>query len=236
MGGESEIEFHPGELAALAGEPFIEIFGSRRHVLQRCRMAHPGERIVSCGDVSENVFFLCKGWAFRFLRVPDGGRQIFDFLLPGDIFSPTSVVDERFTFSVEALTEVQVGEVQRESLARQLMSPTLQSGWVRDFARHFRTTDELIVALGRRTAEDRVAHLIFQLTRRMWLRDLTREHRFPFPAKLGHIADAVGLTPESVCRVLGRFRRRGIFALSNGYLEILDFDELERVGSLRSGI
>ncbi|WP_454618306.1 Crp/Fnr family transcriptional regulator [Bradyrhizobium cenepequi] len=214
----------------------MEILGTPRRVLQRCRIALPGERIVSCGDVSENVLFLCKGWAFRFLRLPDGGRQIFDFLLPGDIFSPTSVIDERFTFSVEALTEVQVGEVRRESLARQLTSPTLQSGWVRDFARHFRTTDELIVALGRRTAEDRVAYLILQLTRRMWRRNLTREHRFAFPAKLGHIADAVGLTPECVCRMLGRFRRRGVFTLSNGYLEILDFDELERVGSLRSGI
>ena len=78
-------------------------------------VARPGERIVGCGDVSENVFFLRTGWAFRYMHLANGARQILDFLLPGDIFSAASVVDERFTFSVEALTEVQVGEVRRQS-------------------------------------------------------------------------------------------------------------------------
>jgi CRP-like cAMP-binding protein len=198
-------------------------------------VARPGERIVGCGDVSENVFFLRTGWAFRYMHLANGARQILDFLLPGDIFSAASVVDERFTFSVEALTEVQVGEVRRQSLAKQLtLSPALQSEWLRDLARQSRSADELIAVVGRGSAEVRVAHLLFQLARRISRSDLASEHGLPFPLKLVHMADAVGLTPECVCRMIGRFRRRGIVSLSNGCLEVLSFEELEQLGSLRA--
>jgi CRP/FNR family transcriptional regulator, anaerobic regulatory protein len=236
MGGEVEVKFEPIQVSDLRGEYPIEIFGARQRIRHRRSLARSGERIMSCGDTSENVFVLCHGWAFRFLLLPGGGRQILGFLLPGDIFFPASVTDKRFHFSVEALTEIQVGEISRQDLARQIgSSPVLRSRWLRDFARQARSADELIAAIGRGTAEARVAHLLLQLTRRTWRGELAGAHRFPFPPRLRHMADAVGLTPECVCRTLGHLRKRGIISLSDGYLEILSFEELEIVGSPQAG-
>jgi len=59
-----------------------------------------------------------------------------------------------------------------------------------------------------------------------------REQRYPFPLRQQHIADAVGLTPVHVSRVLSLFRERGLVVLSDGVLQVFNLPELERIGSL----
>src|SRR5665647_335875 len=71
---------------------------------QHHRTVPAGKQIATRNQVSEDVFLLCGGWGFRYLQLPDGRRQILNFLLPGDLFSTTSVFEERFRFSVNALT------------------------------------------------------------------------------------------------------------------------------------
>lgn len=53
-----------------------------------------------------DVFVLCGGWGIRFIQLPDGGRQILNFLLPGDLFSVSLVFEGRVHFSVKALTTI----------------------------------------------------------------------------------------------------------------------------------
>lgn len=200
------------------------------------RTATPGERIVSCGDASRDVFVICEGWGYRFSDLSNGRRQILGFLLPGDLFTVTSVFEQRFSFCVEALTEVQIAGFRRTEVKRQLASsPGLRAKWADSVAREARVADELLVVLGQCTAEQRVAYLILHLTRRMQAQGLANDHRYRFPLKQAHIADTLGITSECVCRVLGRFRKHGILALSGGYLEILDSAELKRIGSPRAG-
>ena len=200
------------------------------------RTANPGERIVGCDEASKDVFVLCKGWGYRFSVLSDGRRQILGFLLPGDLLAVTSVFEQRFSFSVEALTEVKIKGFRRTEVMRQLVSsPALRAKWADSVARQIRGTDELLIVLGQCTAEVRVAYLILHLTRRMQAQGLAIDHRYRFPLKQTHIADTLGITSECVCRVLGRLRKHGILALSGGYLEILDFAELERIASPRGG-
>jgi CRP-like cAMP-binding protein len=202
----------------------------------RRRTVKPGERIASCGTASDDVFFLCKGWAFRFVILPDGRRQIFNFLLPGDAFSAEAISEERLGSSVDALTKADVAAIpRREFKTRLAQNQALGTIWADNVSRQLRTSDQLLVVLGRCTAEQRVGYLILELTRRMRKLGLTRAHWLAFPPRLSHLADALGLTPECVCRIIGRFRKRGILGLSSGRLEILDVNALERVGSLRYG-
>jgi CRP/FNR family transcriptional regulator len=199
---------------------------------QHHRTANPGERIVSSDEVSEDVFLLCKGWGYRFFVLPNGRRQIFNFLLPGDLFPLTSISEERFSFSVDALTEVHILGFRRAEIKRRLaLNSSLRLKWTVGVAREARTADELLVVLGQRTAEERVGYLMLHLTRRMSALGLADKNRYRFPVKQAHIADMLGITSECVCRMLSRFRKRGILDLSNGYLDVLDFVELERIGS-----
>ena len=92
---------------------------------------------------------------------------------------------------------------------------------------------ELLTALGQRSAEERIAHLLLHMMPRIAAVNVIREQRYPFPLRQQHIADAVGLTPVHVSRVLSLFRDRRLVALSKGVLTVFNLPELERIGSLK---
>jgi CRP-like cAMP-binding protein len=87
--------------------------------------------------------------------------------------------------------------------------------------------------LGQRSAEERIAQLLLHLMQRIAARNVIREQRYPFPLRQQHIADAVGLTPVHVSRILSLFRERRLLELSEGFLKVINLPELERIGSLR---
>jgi CRP-like cAMP-binding protein len=50
-----------------------------------------GAYILSEGDTQKKIFFVLQGWGITYKSLKDGGRQILNFVLPGDIiglFSP----------------------------------------------------------------------------------------------------------------------------------------------------
>jgi CRP/FNR family transcriptional regulator, anaerobic regulatory protein len=201
---------------------------------QRFMAARAGEQIVARNQAYEDVFVLCAGWAFRYFQLSNGRRQILKFLLPGDMFSSVGAFEKSFHFSVKALTGVQVsGFARSEIRARCAASSGVQTALANSCIVDTRDTTELLTALGQRSAEERIAHLLLHLMQRISARNVIREQRYPFPLRQQHIADAVGLTPVHVSRVFSVFRDRYILAMSEGYLKVFDLPELERIGSLR---
>ena len=85
---------------------------------------------------------------------------------------------------------------------------------------------------GQRSAEERIAYLFLHLMQRIAARSVIREQRYPFPLRQQHIADAVGLTPVHMSRVVSLFRERGLVELSDGVLKVFNLPELQRIGSL----
>ncbi|TPQ43007.1 Crp/Fnr family transcriptional regulator [Bradyrhizobium guangdongense] len=197
------------------------------------RVVAAGKQIVAQDQTSPDVFVLCGGWGFRFLQLNDGRRQILNFLLPGDLFSVASVFEERFHFSVKALTAVQFSGMRRSEVQFRLAeSPAIVLALAKTCSVEAEASDEIIAMLGQCSAEERIAHLLLHLMRRVAKRNVIREQRYPLPLRQQHIADAVGLTAVHVSRILGSFRDRGIVELSNGVLKVADLAELERIGSL----
>ena len=200
---------------------------------QHHRTVPAGKQIATRNQASEDVFLLCGGWGFRFFQLPDGRRQILNFLLPGDLFSVTSVFEERFHFSVKALTEIQISGMRRaEVQARLRINPDLLKALAKSCIAETDAADRMQTALGQYSAEERIAYLLLHLTQRIAARSVIREQRYPFPLRQHHIADAVGLTPVHVSRVFSLFRDRGIAELSDGALRVFNVAELEHIGSL----
>jgi CRP/FNR family transcriptional regulator, anaerobic regulatory protein len=84
-----------------------------------------------------------------------------------------------------------------------------------------------MTSVGRRTARERVAHLLLDLSRRV--RSSVSGYQgveITMPLMLSHIGDALGLATETVCRCLGELKRAGILVFSAGRLEILDLEGL----------
>ena len=178
---------------------------------------------------------ICYGWAAAVAVLPNGRRQILSFLLPGDLVSTTLLFDLRPPSLVEAISDVTYRTLHRTQLEAILLThPSLFEkvckAWVEEKAR----SDELIINLGRRTADERIARLILDLAERlqrlgMMLADpMTME----FPLRHHHIADATVLTPVHVSKMISEFRRGGLADIRDRMLTILDPAALRRVAQL----
>ncbi|MBV8700298.1 Crp/Fnr family transcriptional regulator [Bradyrhizobium sp.] len=203
------------------------VHGPSRPLLQ---VARPGEQIVVRNQTTQQVLVLCAGWAYKYIELADGRRQILGFLLPGDLFSVLNLFEPQSQFTVAALTDVQVSRFERPGVrARGDRLQLVLENACRDEAAG---AIRLIAVLGKCSAEERIAYLLTNLARRLRTRSVIRGQSYPFPLRLRHIADALGLTPVHVSRVLSHFRDRGLCVVSNGVLNVLDEPELDRLGTV----
>ena len=183
---------------------------------------------------SEFVTVICKGWAVSSITLADGRRQIMAFLLPGDIVSIVSLLEPMSGRTVEAITEVTYRRFKRSDLkAVMLKSPDLldkiSKAWIDERAQ----SDQLALDLGRRTADERIARLILSLAERLAKRSMRNGGTMEFPLRQRHIADATGLTPVHVSKVLSEFQRAGLVEIGGRTLTIINETDLRRAADWR---
>jgi len=205
--------------------------------IQNSNQIVPARRIVFRDhDLHDAVPVICAGWAASIVLLSDGSRQILSFLLPGDIVSTALLFDSRAHCLVEAITEVRYRTFNRAALKANLYKhPDLLEKFSRAWIEEKARADQLIVDLGRRTAEERIARLILSLQDRLVRRGLVHAdtEEMDFPLRQHHIADATGLTPVHVSKVLSEFRRGGVIKISERSLTVLDPVRFRRVANMR---
>ncbi len=197
------------------------------------RTVRRGHLISAQTQPAQEVLVLCAGWAADFRNLSNTRRQILDFLLPGDLLTPATVVENCAECSVLALTDVQFSVSSRSDIVAKLQqNARLQSTVSSSIAEKLNEARQLLTAVARGSAEQRIAFLILHLAGRLGRQSVVRGERYVFPLLQQHIADALGLTAVHVSRVMAAFRTRGWMNLSDGILEISNRPELERLGLL----
>lgn len=210
-----------------------EISNAARDEWQVHGFGRAQRNIRSAGDRANRVYVICEGWAFSFVQLPDGRRQIFAILIPGDIVAPMAPFVETVSFSVQALTDIRYCGYSASSLKARLVSqPDLLEAWGAMLVEDRRRNLDLIVDLGARSADERVAHLMLDLKMRLEKRRLVEGNSFPFPLSQRLIAAATALTPEHVSRVIGKLRSARVIDATRGALSILNLPALQRIGAM----
>jgi CRP/FNR family transcriptional regulator len=194
----------------------------------------PARRTICRPDErSEFVPIICRGWATMSIALPGGRRQILSFLLPGDAVSTACLFGPISGRIVEAVTDVTFRSFKRSDLQALLIKDTdlfetVMKAWIEEEERSV----QLTVDLGRRTAIERLARLILSLADRLAKRGMMQGQSMEFPLRQHQIADATGLTPVHVSKVLGEFQRSGLIEINNRLLTINDAVALRRVSGM----
>lgn len=186
--------------------------------------------LIREGDKPGTVFIVLEGWACRYKLLPGGGRQIMALLMPGD-FSDTHVaVLEAMDHSIATLTPARVAAVQRAEMEALITSSTLitQAFW-RSQRVDEATLRAWIVSMGRRGSVERAAHLMCEIYVRACNVGLVQGPQIEFPITQVVLADALGLTPVHVNRVLRTLRMAGVVRIGGGALSITDPDRLVQI-------
>ena len=195
----------------------------------------PARRIICREqDLHDVVPVICQGWAVSAIALSDGRRQILSVLLPGDIVSTALLFEPAAYCLVEAVTEVQYRSFKRVDLKAILFKhpdlfEKLSKAWINEKVQ----SDQLAVDLGRRTAEERIARMILSLMERLAKRGMVEGQTFEFPLRQHHIADATGLTPVHVSKVLSEFRRGNLIEITDRSVTIRDPDRFRRIAAMR---
>ena len=213
---QTATDLSPDDIAALASLcDDVREFGPRRSIIRE-------------GDRPERVHLIVEGWAARYKIVPGGARQITAFLIPGDFCDLHVTILGEMDHSISTLTAARIAFVSRGRIEALIGRPEIARAFCWATLVDEAVLRAWIVNAGRRDAFEAVGHLICELHVRMKNVGLAAGHRFELPLTQEEIADALGLTPVHVNRVLRRLRSEALITLRRGILEILDYRRLEK--------
>ena len=92
---------------------------------------------------------------------------------------------------------------------------------------------EQVVRVGRRTAYERMCHLLLELHHRLSLVGLAQDWRFPMPLTQEILADATSLSIVHVNRTLTQLRREHLVEIRQGHVTLLEPAELISIADFR---
>jgi CRP/FNR family transcriptional regulator len=206
--------------SALHGEELAEL----ERLVEDSTFA-PKATLVSEGDPARHVFTITSGTVRTFRLLPDGRRQLFGFLLPGDFLGLS--LSDSYGFSAEAVDEVSACRFDRAKFTALLdRYPSLLRRLHEAASNELAQAQDHAVLLGRRTAEQKLAGFIAGLRDRM-KRLGGSAVTIPLAMSRQDIADYLGLTIETVSRTVTALTASRLLLVVPGGLRILDAVRLE---------
>ena len=189
-----------------------------------------GTEIVYEGQTGHMAYILQAGWACSFKLLPDGGRQIIGFPLPGDCIGLRSVLLHTSDHSFSALTDVTISSVEASRMMAIFNEfPRLGAAILWAASRDEAMVVEHLVSIGRRSAIERMAHFFLELCERLRLVGMATHTQFACPLNQYVLADALGLSAIHVNRVLRRLRERKLLTLKAGTMVFHDTAALKQL-------
>ena len=190
----------------------------------------PGTDLIVEGDDVPRGYIVEEGWAYGYRLLNDGRRLIFNFVLPGDLVGASGALIEVADHSVATLTPCQVYPFSTRTLIDvELRYPNVGQVFVWSARRELAMLQERVIDLGRRTARERVAHLLLELLHRLRLVGLSDGTSFELPLTQGTLGDALGLSIVHVNRTLRRLNEEGVIRYRPGEIPAIDLPALKNI-------
>jgi len=210
-------------LSDLDQETLARFHRRRRKFLSGHELFHEGQKNAS-------AYILAEGWACSYKLQPDGERQIIGFQIPGDFLGLRSILFRTSDHGIEAITRIEASEVMATDILNAFsQAPRLATAILWAASRDEAMIVEHLVNLGRRSAEERMAHLLLELGARLNLVGLADKTGFDCPLTQYHLADALGLSAVHVNRVLRHLREEGAVVFQKGRVSFLNHSRLTEI-------
>lgn len=184
--------------------------------------------LVVDGYPYTKLSFVKDGIAARYKVLRNGKRQIVSLLVPGDVVGlPGSFLD-RATFSVVALTDMQLEVCSHDAfIAACYRRPkfALALSWLAIYDSML--SAERIVDIGRRTPIERLAHFLLELHMRLSMVGRAGEGAFDLPISQEVMSDTLGLSVPHLNRMLAKLRTDGMVTVADKRVEFMDVKALQ---------
>jgi CRP/FNR family transcriptional regulator, nitrogen fixation regulation protein len=185
------------------------------------------QEIHGQGDPASSCYRILRGCVRMVKLMEDGRRQIGEFLMAGDLLGFDAL--DTHDFAAEAVSDVVLRRYPRRAVDVLAESNTALARRLRDLTSiSLRMAHMRLVLLGRKTAPERIATFLLEMAERL---PRTSACVMDMPMSRTDMADHLGLTIETVCRVLAHLRRDGTVAIERGSIEVRDSASLQLMAS-----
>ncbi len=203
----------PCDLHAAELERFGDIAMAKRKVAR-------GASLYRAGEAFDSLYAVRSG-AFKTLGVShNGDEKVTGFHLPGELLGLDAISAGRHGYSAVALEDSEVCAIPFAALESMALSvPALQHKLFKVLSGDISRDQGLMLLLGSMAAEQRLAAFLLSMSRR-YKRLGFSESRFALRMTREEIGNYLGLTLETVSRLLSRFQKEAVIGVQQREIEI----------------
>lgn len=195
-------------------------------IIQKGSTLKKGQNLFMAGDEFHHIFAVRSGSFVNNTISTEGEEQITGFFLPGEIIGMDSIHSGSHPTSARALETSSVCAIpftRLKDLARDI--PALQSQLFKIMSNEIHEEHTLMMLLGKKSAEERLASFVLNLSQRFQARGLS-DLNFRLTMTRSQIGNYLGLAVETVSRLLSGYDQQGILQVKDKEISILDKERL----------
>lgn len=200
-------------------------------IIERPRPLRRGEILYRDGNAFQAIYAVRAG-AVKVHSGSDGGdEQVLGFYLPGEMLGMDGIATDVHQCTAIALETSSVCALPFNGLNMLCEHvPGLQRRLLRLVARELTVEHELLLMIGQKSAEERLAIFLVTFAARFKRLGYSAAE-FRLPMSRHDLANYLGLTPETVSRLFGRFRDNRVIETDRSLVRILDMPHLLKMCS-----
>lgn len=187
----------------------------------------PGQHVYRAGDAGNSLFAVRSGCLKSYCTTEDGDEQVLGFTLPGELVGLDGLNDGHYASSsivLETSSVCALPYTQLENLCNSL--PSLHRQVMHIIGKEVTADQEMLMLLGKRSAEQRLAAFLVSLSRRYKSRSLSATE-FNLPMSRQDIGNYLGLAIETVSRLFALFQEEGLLRVNRRQIVLTDLDSLK---------
>jgi CRP-like cAMP-binding protein len=195
---------------------------------EHVRVVSPRTNLISEGDAPDHVHLIQRGFACRYKVLPSGSRSIVAFLIPGDFCDLNVSILGAMDHCIGTITSCDVVRIPRSVMDDLLgnhrtLERALRWAGLVDEA----ILREWLVNMGRRSADQQIAHLFCELLLRLQAVGLATENSYVFPLTQADLGDTAGLSNVHVNRVVQGLRQKKLVVFRERRVTLPDVEAIK---------
>jgi len=198
-------------------------------IVKRNRPLHRGDHLFRSGDAFQSLYVVKTGTIKTYAASEDGAEQVLGFHLPGEIIGLDAIDEDRHRCSAKVLETSAVCELPFNQLGELTATiASLQHQMFRILSREISQDTEMLLLLGKKSADERLAAFLLSLSARFERRGFSPKD-FYLSMSRHEIGNYLGLAVETVSRLFTRFQDDGLLSVERKHVEIQDMDRLRAI-------
>lgn len=201
-------------------------------IIERKKPLKRNEHLFQVGSSFHSIYVVRSGSLKTYSPTVDGQEQVTGFHLPGELLGLDAIGKGRHPCAAKALETTSVCEVpfeHLEGLSQEL--PTLQHQLLRLMSKEIFDDQELMLLLGKKTAEARLSAFLLSISLRFKQRGFSSVE-FYLSMSRNDIANYLGLAVETVSRMFTRFQEDGLIEAERKHIIIKNRENMRQIAGM----